>query len=138
MSFRVYVYRPHKSQPLPDDSEQWDDGIKAEEQYTLYNEPLGADGTIYHYWHLIAHQLSLPLIASIYNQGLKLEDEAGFTALDLELQQLEIYWNTQPLETPRPPSAIADHVEEHLRERMGYLRKALNLARSEKAVLGIS
>ena len=115
---------------------------------TFYNNPLGSGSTIYHYWSTPAAELTLPLIASIYDSGLRLTG-AELDRLAAELDVLEQHWGS--LDFTAEPNIVEstmhdDGTEErneipfydHLRERMGYLREAIQIARDEDGVLTVS
>ena len=138
MSFRVYVNIPHEDIPVPDDPSKLDAWLEEHGKFSIYDEPLGADSTVYKFWSSIADQVGLPMIASIYNQGLSIKDPEELDRLERELNELESYWKSHHLEDPNPKSGIRDCLEEHLWERMGYFRQAIKIAREHKAILGVS
>jgi hypothetical protein len=54
-------------------SESFDRWIKECQDRWVYENPLGADGTVFNLWHVPAHYLKLPLLGSIYENGLRVE-----------------------------------------------------------------
>ena len=138
MSFRVYITIPHEEIPPPSDPSKFDAWLEECNKFSLYDAPLGADGTVYDFWSSIARQLGLPLITSIYEHGLKIESTEELNRLEEELNALENYWKSHHLEDPDPKSAIRDFLEEHLQERMEYFRTAVKLAKEHRAILSVS
>jgi hypothetical protein len=141
MSFRVYVKLPTSEpflQQLPPDQADWDRWFAAWDALSLYDEPLGGDHTVYHFWSGIAHEIGLSLITTIYQNGLEISNSEELAEFEHELDRLEEYWNTHELRDTAPKSAVAGHLREHLQERMGYCRTAIQVAREQGGVLGIS
>jgi hypothetical protein len=138
MSFRIHVRLPHTPIPMPDDPALLDQWLEANNKYVLFSEPLGADGTVYRYWSLIASQLGLPLLSSVYQRGLFLKSAEELARLERELDQLEGYWTTQVLEEVDPKSGLRGQLKEHLQERMGNMRTAITVARQHTAELSVS
>jgi hypothetical protein len=151
MSFWISVRRPEDEDKIPpldaipyvdvvDASEWWAAFNKWEEQAKeayLYWEPLGAGGTVYRFWSTIASQLGLPMLTSLYQHGLHLETLNQLAQLEHELDDLQTYWDTHELRD-EPTSGIYGQEKEHLRERMGYLREAVQIARETGARLTVS
>ena len=125
--------------------EQWEVRCLAR---TLYDNPLGADDTIRRYWSSPAEQLELPLIAAIYNTGLRVGG-ADLLRLEEELDRLERQWATMDFSGEQKDGGSAPYkdgsiaakeitVLDHLRERSGYLREAIRIARASDGIVGIS
>lgn len=137
MSFSISVSLPHDEVPMPADSDEMNAWLAENNNYVLFEGPLGGDHTIYHFWSSIATELALPIIASIYNHGLQVERPEVLILLERELDELEFYWNTHDLVDPSPVSAIRNGVKERLTERMNYFRGAIKIAREHRAVLTV-
>jgi len=148
MSFSVTVHRVEDEPPevpVPTDQDDkagwaaWHAYAEEMNRITLYAQPLGADGTVYEYWSTIAEdQLGLPMLTSIYQNGLKLQGAEQLEAFRQELDLLENYWNTHELRDPIESSSLRGQLRGHLQERMGYLREAVRIAQEHSAVLTIS
>jgi hypothetical protein len=119
-------------------SEAFDDWIKECQARWVYENPLGADGTVFNLWHVPAHELGLPLLGSIYQNGLRVEG-AQLAELSRELDALEAFWAGVDFSRATPLSASTIRpggveefrlvpLEQHLRERLGCLREALQVA----------
>ena len=115
---------------------------------TLYDNPLGADETIQRYWSSPAEHLGLPLIAAIHSTGLRVGG-ADLSRLEGELNRLERQWATMDFSggqedresAPGKDGAIGAKgvtLLDHLRERSGYLREAIRIARASDGIVGIS
>jgi hypothetical protein len=135
MSFSISVSLPHNEVPMPADPDEMDVWLIENNKYVLFEESLGGDHAVYHFWSGIATTLALPMIASIYSHGLQVERPELLILLERELDELEVYWNTHDLVDPSPVSAIRNDVKEHLTERMNYFREAIKIAREHRAVL---
>src|SRR5262245_20815649 len=151
MSFSISVH--HRADDLlfrspPDvhskEFDHWFDECMAK---TVYDNPLGSDGSVHEFWHVPALQLGLPLIRSIYNDGLWLHG-VDLERLGREADTLERYWKSLNLTGRRPYACHTIRgdgseertwisVRDHLRERMGYLREAIRVAKAEDGVLSI-
>lgn len=138
MSFSISVSLPHDKIPMPNDLLQLDAWLDECNKFVLYQQPLGSGHAIFNFWSLIARELQLPLISSIYDNGLSLASPDELNQLTNELNQLENYWNSHKLEETEEKSASCDNLKEDLAERMQYLRTAIVVARENKAVLTIS
>ncbi len=125
--------------------EQWELRCLAR---TLYDNPLGSDHTIRRYWSSPAEQLGLPLIAAIYNAGLRVGG-ADLLRLEEELNRLERQWATMDFSGEQKDRGSAPYEDgsieakeitdlDHLRERSGYLREAIRIARASDGIVGIS
>jgi hypothetical protein len=105
----------------------------------LFSEPFGGDYTVGKYWSGMAGKLGLPMLASLYEHGLKLETEGQMEELGHELDVLEAYWDSHIYELlDEPISGIHGQEREHLGEQMGYLREAIRIAKENGATLVIS
>jgi hypothetical protein len=142
MSFSITVHRRADDALYrlePDvGSEAFDRWIKECQARWVYENPLGADGTVFELWHVPAHHLGLPLVGAIYQNGLRVEG-SQFTELTRELDALEAFWARVDFSQAAPLKASITHpggveevrlvpLEDHLRERLGYLREAIRLA----------
>jgi hypothetical protein len=114
----------------------------------LYHKPLGADDTIFGYWHLPACDLGLPLVAQIYHEGIEVHGEQ-LDKLSEELQTLNAHWLTTGAgKASQIPHNVADArgsvslgyvwVSDHLQERLGFVREAIRIARESAGVIEIS
>jgi hypothetical protein len=114
----------------------------------LYSNPLGADDTVYRWWFLPSQRLSLPLLSRVYPNGLEISD-GDLDQLAVELDVLEREWLNSGLKSERPLNWIAvGHdgcrikgqitLADHLRERAGYLRQAIDAARTQAGVVSIA
>lgn len=138
------LYRSH-----PDvASEAFDRWMEQCQARWVYENPLGADGTVFEQWHVPAHRLGLPLLGSIYHDGLRVEGEQ-LAALGRELDALERFWagtdfsRATPLRvsTMRPDGTWEERMEplaDHLAEQSGYLREAILVANECDGVVVIS
>jgi hypothetical protein len=126
-------------------SEAFDGWIKECQARWIYEKPLGSDGTVFDLWHVPAHELGLPLLGSIYQDGLRVE---GPQLTDLS-RELEAFWARADFSRAAPRSAPTIHpdgveevrlapLEEHLRERLGYFREAIRVAAGCDGVVVIS
>jgi hypothetical protein len=153
MAFHISVYRKSDDELFvnpPEDVnslefEQWEARCLAR---TLYDNPLGSDDTVYHYWSTLAEHLGLPLISEIYTSGLRLYG-ADLSRLEKELDRLERHWET--LDMRNEPGVLDSTLSEegriktnkvafldHLRERIGYLREAIRIAKASDGVVCVS
>jgi len=114
----------------------------------LYHKSLGADETIFGYWHLPACDRGLALVAQIYHEGLEVRGDQ-LDQLFEELQRLEEHWRaTGAGKTLQIPHNVTDGrgslspahicVFDHLTERLGFVREAIRIARESAGVIEIS
>ncbi len=140
MSFDVSVYLPEhisliKHVPKePDDVDQW---IESCTKLRLHGAPLGSGSIIYDYWSTIGQRLRLPLIASIYNEGLEIT-HFETEQLETEVEQLEQYWREHFLENVEKYGRTQAEIKRDLFERIGDLKEAIRIVKERKAVLIIS
>lgn len=152
MSFAITVHRRaddalYQTEPTAVGSEEFDRWIKECQARWVYENPLGADGTIFELWHVPAAELGLPLVGSIYNNRLRVEG-AQLPELSRELDALEAFWDrtdfsgTPPLKyhtiLPGFEEIRLVPLREHLQERLGYLREAIRVAGECDGVVEIS
>ena len=128
------LYRSH-----PDvASEGFDSWMMECQARWVYENPLGAGGTVFELWHVPAHELHLPLLGSIYHDGLRVEGEQ-LAALSRELDALQRFWAATDFSQTTPLRASIMHPDgtqeerlvplaDHLSERLGYLREAIRIA----------
>lgn len=137
------IYRTHPEVS----SDEFDRWIKECRARWVYENPLGAGGTVFELWHVPARELGLPLLGSVYHDGLHVEGE-HLAALSRELDALEGFWAATDFSMPRPHQASIIHPDgrheewsvplaEHLRERLGYLREAIRIAEECDGVVDI-
>jgi len=103
----------------------------------LYDAPLDVGGVVFEYWSKIGHHLHLPLIAALYNDGLKLE-VSELPALGVEMEQLEQYWEENELAGVETFEWDQNSAKKDLKERLNRLRDAAEVANSNRAVLILS
>jgi hypothetical protein len=130
MSFRISVSIPHQPIPVPEDASQLDAWLDAENQFCLYDEPLGADGTIYEFWSMPASKLGLPMLTAIRSHGLQIQTPHELDVFEAELKQLQAAWNTYLRELP-------DLKKQDLLERMSFAHEAIRVARDNQAILTV-
>ena len=141
MSFRIYVTDP--ALEVPDElyehasPEERDALFERAKASWIYEAPLGADGAVGMWWSAIARELNLPLLAGIYNNGLRVSQPDELSRLDAELDQLETAWGLNELYQPEWSRWTDEKTKEHLRERMGFFREALKVARERGAILDV-
>jgi hypothetical protein len=151
MAFSITVHRRaddplYRSEPHVR-SEAFDAWIKECQAQWVYEKPLGSNGTVFEPWHIPAHELGLPMLGSIYQNGLQVEG-TQLAELSRELDALEAFWAEIDFSQAAPLTAatiLPGSVEEvklvplleHLRERLGYLREAIHVATECDGVLGI-
>ena len=83
MAFSISVHRRSddalfRTPPADVSTEALDRWIKDCQAKRLYENPLGADGTVFELWNVPAHKLGLPLVGALYDNGL----HVGGAALD--------------------------------------------------------
>jgi hypothetical protein len=147
MSFSILVEYFHDEIPLPNEFDNetiWDKWLEEERSYWIYENPLGADGTIYDYWHVIACKLGLDLLRKVYNEGLKLKSLKELEQLEKELIEIKNYWETHKLFDINKNSITKTYltndieVKEHLNERWNFVMKAISIAKEKEGILIIS
>ena len=138
MSFSIYVTIPHEDIPVPEDPGELNAWVAKNKNYLLFSEPLGGDYIVHKYWSSIANEIGLPIITAIYKAGISISDTEELDKLEKELCDLEKYWKTHKLEEPEIISSMREPLSNHLEERIGYLRKAIMIAKDKNAILGIS
>jgi hypothetical protein len=151
MSFSISVHRcvddPYFASPPDVSSADFDQWFAWYRERTLYDNPLGADGTVYELWHVPAKTLGLRLLVAVYNEGLVVAGRELET-LSAEADKLEAFWDS--LDLGNMPPYVCESwredgswertyqsVREHLKERMGYLREAIQIARAKDGTLTI-
>jgi hypothetical protein len=122
---------------VPDNDDEIDEWIEECEKLNLYDAPLDAGAVVYEYWSKIAHHLHLPLIAAIYNEGLKLQ-ASEVPALEIEMEKLERYWEENELKGVETFEWDQNSAKKDLKERLAYLREAAEVAKRNRAVLIVS
>ena len=133
MAFGITVHRRSddglfQAPPANVYSEEFDRWIKDVQARWLYENPLGAGGTVFDWWHKPAHEIGLPLVGAIYNEGLRVTD-ADLDRLSRELDALERFWDGADL---------SQELRDHLQESLGYLREAIRIALECDGILVIS
>ena len=152
MAFHITVHRKSDDElflnPPEDENspefELWESRCLAR---TLYDNPLGSGNIVHHYWSVLAGRLGLPLLSAIYDSGLRVEG-ADLSRLEEELDRLERHWGTMDMRsepgvlgTPREEGRIETNrvaLPDHLRERIGYLREAIRIAKANDGVVLVS
>ena len=152
MAFGITVHRRADAalyQSHPDvRSEEFDRWCKECQARWVYENPLGADGTVFESWHVPAIRLGLPLLGSIYQNGLEVEGQQVIE-LGHELDALERFWASTDFSQAEPlprsiihPNGIEETqlvpLVDHLRTRLGYLREAIRIAVECDGVIVIS
>jgi len=152
MAFGITVHRRADAalyQSHPDvRSEEFDRWCKECQTRWVYENPLGADGTVFEFWHVPAIYIGLPLLGSLYENGLRVEGQR-LIELGHELDSLERAWVSTDFSQADPLSAHTIHsngieevklvpLVEHLHERLGYLREAIRIAVECDGVIDIS
>jgi hypothetical protein len=122
---------------VPDNDDDMDKWIEECEKLNLYEAPLDAGAVVYEYWSKIAHHLHLPLIAAIYNEGLKLY-ASEVPALEIEMDRLERYWEENELSGVETFEWDQNSAKKDLKEPLNYLREAAKVAERNRAVLIVS
>jgi hypothetical protein len=153
MAFSITVHRRSDDslfQAPPGDvfSEEFDRWFKDCQARWLYENPLGADGTVFEWWHVPAQEIGFPLVGAIYNNGIRVAG-ADLNRLIRELEMLERFWdraNFSEAGSLNHHITYADGSQEerlvplrdHLQERLGYLREAIHIAQECDGIVGIS
>ena len=140
MSFHISVVLPKHLEfinQMPDDADDMDKWTAECEKLNLYDAPLDAGGVVFEYWSKIARSLQLPLISSLYDEGLQLND-SEVPALESELEKLERYWEENELLGVEKFEWDQDSARKDLKERLHYLREAADVAKRNRAILIIS
>jgi hypothetical protein len=152
MSFWFSVVRIEDEEKLPstdmilardevDEATWWEAFHKWEKErakFILYEGPLGADSTVGVFWSGIAHKIGLPLLASIYNEGLRLVSPDEIARFEKELETLQEYGDTHKLDDLYPGSGTDDQIRDHLKERLGNVREAIRIAKANGARISFS
>jgi hypothetical protein len=146
MAFHITVHRRtddelFRSHPEvgTDDFESW---LAECQTRWVYENPFGADGTVHDFWHLPARDRGLPLIGNIYENGLRVEGHQ-LVELSKELDHLEAIWSRMDLGKGEWITYVdcQTHqlltVQEHLHERLAYVREAIRAAQDCDGVLEI-
>jgi len=140
MSFHISVVLPEHLEfinQVPGNDDDMDKWIEECEKLNLYDAPLDAGAVMYEYWSKIAHHLHLPLIAGIYNEGLRLY-ASEVPALEIEMEKLERYWEENELVGVETFEWDQDSAKKDLKERLNRLREAGKVAKTNRAVLIVS
>jgi len=114
----------------------------------LYRKSLGAEETLFTYWHVPAFEIELPLLAQIYHDGLEVRDEL-LDVLLLELERLGEHWQSNgigdlqqiPCAVRQPDGVLTQgHVSlnEHLLAKLALAREAIRIAKQSGGVVEIS
>jgi len=134
MSFYIVVKPLAELEPeMPEDDSLFDEWIEQCQKWWLYDNPLGADGTVGEYWCIPAKRLGLPLLAQIYHEGLSVSTPEELEQLSRELDTLEAHWHTLSL-----PEWPPNFLESRLLERMGFFREAVQVALEQRGCLIVS
>ena len=140
MSFHISVVLPEHLEfinQVPDDADDMDKWIEECGKLSLYDAPLDAGGVVFEYWSKIARSLQLPLISSLYYDGLKLSD-SEVPELEVEMEKLERFWEENELVGVDKFEWDQDSARKDLKERLNYLREAADVAKRNRAILIIS
>jgi hypothetical protein len=140
MPFGISVYLPEHLDfinQVPEDPDEMDKWIEECAKLCLYDAPLDVGAVVYEYWSKIGHKISLPLISSIYNEGLML-NQSEMPKLEAEMEKLEQYWEEHELEGVEKFEWTQGSAKSNLKERLNYLRKAVNVAERNCAILIVS
>ncbi len=108
----------------------------------LFHAPFGADGTVHEYWSTPAIHRELPLITSIYQDGLQVDGD-DLDRLESELSELERYWDECVDPEIMVTTTLGRHALQvpllvHLSNRADSLRAAIRVARTCDGYLTIS
>jgi hypothetical protein len=140
MSFSISVYLPEHLDfinQVPENPDGMDKWIGECSKLCLYDAPLDAGAIIYEYWSKISNELGLPLISSIYNDGLIL-NHSEVPKLEAEMEKIEQYWEENQLMGVEKFEWTQSSAKKDLKERLNYLREAADIAKRNHAVLIIS
>ena len=135
---------------MPEDvaSPEWDAWFEMCKKLTLYENPLGADYTVHEFWHLPAVKFGQPLLKQIYNNGLEVLP-SQLPSFEKEISSLEKYWGSYnfpdnsfltgiTIHENGSESHPKVHISQHLLERLGYLKEAINCAKEFHGVISIT
>jgi len=153
MAFGISVYRSADEEfvtkpPPTVNSQEFDQWAAECHRRRLYESPLGSDGFIYEYWSSIATKLGLTMIASLYNEGLRVGGP-DLDVLSRELDVLDDHWDRLDLENAPPVGCTIVNengtievtevsLRGHVKERMAYLRQAIEIAHRNEGIVLIS
>jgi hypothetical protein len=140
MSFHISVVLPGHLEfmnQVPDDPNDMDKWLEECEKLSLYDAPFDSGAVVYEYWSKIARHLHLPLIAAIYDEGLKIYD-SEVPELEVEMDKLQRYWEKNELAGVERFEWDRDSAKRDLKERLNYLREAAAVTKRNRAVLIIS
>ncbi len=138
MSFSVYVTTPHEQTPPPEDDIQHQEWLEIEKKFCLYDEPIDGDSSFYEHWHVFAAELKLQYLRQVYKNGLKIQTETEFQALEDEVFLLMKHWRNQLSRKILQSQSPNTYLLSHLYERASLLLIGINIARNESAILSIS
>jgi hypothetical protein len=152
MAFAISVHRRSddalfQSPPADVYTEEFDRWIKNCQERWLYQNPLGADGTVFEFWNVPAHEIGLPLVGAIYNNGLRVAG-ADLDHLSRELEALERFWDGADFSQAGSINHHIIHADgskevrvvplrDDLQERLGYLREAIRIAQECDGIVDI-
>jgi hypothetical protein len=125
----------------------WVDGEDGSRRQ-VFHKSLGPEATIFAYWHTVAFQLELPLVAQIYNEGLEVRGP-WLQELWVELDKLERHWQSThtggceqiPRSVRLPNGKIGDqpiNLLDYLLEKLNFVREAIRLATKFSGAVQIS
>ena len=140
MAFHISVVLPEHLEfinHVPDNDDDMDQWIEECGKLNLYDAPLDAGVVVYEYWSKIGHHLHLPLIAALYNEGLKLYI-SELPALEIEMEKLEQYWEEHELAGVETFEWDQNSAKKDLKERLNRLHEAAKVAKTNRAVLIVS
>jgi hypothetical protein len=135
MSFSISVKIPHASQPKPNDPNELDEWLNEEQQYVIYDEAVAADGIVADFWCKPSVKMGLKIIPKIYSEGFESSDARELSQLLVGLEALEQFWKTNLDDSEWIKEG--NFVKELL-ERSNNVRQAIQLAKTEAALLTIS
>ena len=134
MSFRVYVTTPDP----PEDNITYEEWLEIEMKFRLYDEPLDGDSNFYEHWHVFAVELNLQYLSQVYKNGLQIQTETEFQALEDEVFLLMKHWRNQLPRKVLHHQSPNTYLLSHLYERASLLLIGVTIARNEGAALSIS
>jgi len=117
---------------MPEDDSLIDEWLEQIQKTWLYDNPLGAVGTVGEYWCTPAKRLGLFLLAKISDEGLSVSTSEELEQLSKELDTLETHWHTLTL-----PEWPPNFLESRLLERMEFFREAIQVALERKGLLSV-